>query len=41
MTRIFLDDLQHSEEIALATFRQRSWFERLAERGANMVTRLL
>jgi cardiolipin synthase len=41
MNRIFADDLRHAQEITLASFRRRSWLERLAERGANMVTRLL
>ncbi len=39
--RIFLDDLRHADEIVLAAFRQRPWFERLMERGANVLTRLL
>jgi cardiolipin synthase len=41
MTRIFLDDLQHAEEITAATFRRRSWLERIIERGAQLMTRLL
>jgi len=41
MDRIFRSDLQYSEEITTPTFRQRSWPERLLERGANMMTRLL
>ncbi len=41
MNRIFTEDLGHAQEITLATFRQRSWLQRLAERGANMITRLL
>jgi hypothetical protein len=41
MNRIFADDLRHAKEITLASFRQRSWLQRLAERGANMITRLL
>jgi cardiolipin synthase len=41
MNRIFLDDLRHAEEIALATFRRRSWLQRIAEWGANSLTRLL
>jgi cardiolipin synthase len=41
MNRIFADDLRHAQEITRASFRRRSWLERLAERGANMVTRLL
>jgi cardiolipin synthase len=41
MDRIFLDDLRHAEEITLDPFRRRSWLERLAEWGANSLTRLL
>jgi cardiolipin synthase len=41
MNRTFLDDLRHSEEITLEVFRTRSWFERIAERSANWLTRLL
>ena len=41
MTEIFLDDLRHAEEITTARFGVRSWFERLTERVANAVTRLL
>jgi cardiolipin synthase len=41
MDRIFIDDLRYAEEITVARFRQRSWFHRIAERGANLITRLL
>jgi len=41
MYQIFLDDLQHAEEITLTTFRQRSWWQRLMERGASLVMRVL
>jgi cardiolipin synthase len=41
MNRIFLEDLRYAREVTLVAFRQRSWFQRLAERGANMITRLL
>jgi cardiolipin synthase A/B len=41
MDRIFLDDLRHAEEITLEVFRRRSWLHRLAEWGANSLTRLL
>jgi cardiolipin synthase len=41
MNRIFLDDLRDAEEITLAAFRRRSWLERIAERGASVMTRLL
>jgi len=41
MDQIFLDDLRDSEEITLTRFRQRSWFEHIAERAANLIERLL
>lgn len=41
MDRIFLADLQHAEEIVTATFSRRSWSERIAERAAAFITRLL
>jgi cardiolipin synthase len=41
MDRAFLEDLNHSREITIEEFRTRSWLERLAERGANWLTRLL
>ena len=41
MDRIFADDLRFAEEITAARFAQRSWFQRLAERCANLITRLL
>jgi cardiolipin synthase len=41
MDRIFLDDLRHAEEITSAAFRRRSWVQRIAEWGANSLTRLL
>jgi len=41
MDRIFLDDLRHAQEITLDAFRRRSWLQRLAEWGANSLTRLL
>ncbi len=41
MNRIFLDDLRHAEEITMEAFRSRSWLERIAERAANSLTRLL
>jgi cardiolipin synthase A/B len=41
MDQIFLDDLRHSQEITLSTFQKRSWWARLTERVANLVTRLL
>ena len=41
MDRIFIDDLRHAEEITLEAFRRRSWLQRVAEWGANSLTRLL
>jgi len=41
MDEMFLDDLRNAEEITTAGFRQRSWFQRIAERAANLLTRLL
>ena len=41
MNGIFLDDLQDAKEITAASFRQRSWLQRILERGANLITRLL
>jgi len=37
----FLRDLQHADEITMAAFRRRSWFERIVERRAHLLTRLL
>jgi phosphatidylserine/phosphatidylglycerophosphate/cardiolipin synthase-like enzyme len=39
--RTFLDDLRQSQEIGIEQFRDRSWFQRLAENGASWLTRLL
>jgi cardiolipin synthase len=41
MERIFLEDLRHAKEITLEAFRRRSWVQRMAEWGANSLTRLL
>ncbi len=41
MEQIFRDDLRHAEEMTLERFRQRSWFGRLGETAAGLVTRLL
>ena len=41
MDRIFIDDLRYAAEITAARFGERSWFQRIAERGANVITRLL
>ncbi len=41
MQAIFIEDLNHSEEIMLVRFRQRSWVQRILERAASLVQRLL
>lgn len=41
MDLIFLDDLRHAEEITLARFRERPWYQRLEEKAANLIFRLL
>jgi cardiolipin synthase len=41
MTRAFLADLRFAQEITADAFRSRSWFARIAEWGANWLTRLL
>jgi cardiolipin synthase len=41
MEQTFLEDLRYSHEITAEAFRLRSWFQRAAERGANLFTRLL
>ena len=41
MDRLFLEDLRYAEEIRAASFAQRSWWQRVAEQGANVITRLL
>jgi cardiolipin synthase len=41
MNRVFVGDLADAREITREAFRARSWFQRMAERGANWLTRLL
>ena len=41
MIGLFLDDLQYATEITAAEFRRRPWRNRLVERAANLLTRLL
>ena len=41
MDKIFHDDLRHAEEVTLARFRERSWFQRFAERASNLINRVL
>jgi cardiolipin synthase len=41
MNQGFLRDLQHAEEITLTAFGQRSWWQRLMERGASAIMRVL
>jgi cardiolipin synthase len=41
MEAIFMDDLRYAEEITLARFRERCWFERVLESAAGLITRVL
>jgi len=41
MNRMFVEDLRQAQEITVEAFGSRSWIQRLAERGANWLTRLL
>jgi cardiolipin synthase len=41
MNRRFHEDLRHAEEIGVDAFRARSPFQKMVERGANWLTRLL
>jgi cardiolipin synthase A/B len=41
MNRIFMEDLRRAEAISLATFRQRSFVQRVMERGASLIMRML
>lgn len=41
MDSVFIDDLRYAAEIDLEQFRQRSWFQRLLEKGAGLLTRVL
>lgn len=41
MRAVFMDDLHHAEEISLERFRKRPWSERVAERTATLVNRVL
>ena len=41
MDSVFLDDLRYSKEIKLDEFRQRSVWEKVLERGASLLSRLL
>ena len=41
MDEVFADDLRQATEIKLETFRTRSWMQRLGERGARLLTRVL
>ena len=41
MTRIFLDDLRHSEEITTDSLRRRSLVERLGEWASSVLRRVL
>jgi cardiolipin synthase A/B len=41
MHAVFLDDLKHAEEITREGFRRRPWRERILERAASLIQRLL
>ncbi|MGQ0715178.1 MAG: phospholipase D-like domain-containing protein [Gemmatimonadaceae bacterium] len=41
MDSIFREDLTYSAEIKLEEFRQRPWYQKLFENGANLISRLL
>jgi cardiolipin synthase len=41
MNRVFVHDLRYAEQITREAFGARSWLSRIAERGANWLTRLL
>jgi cardiolipin synthase len=41
MTEIFVDDLRHAHEITLDRFHDRGWVQRLLERSASLLQRLL
>jgi cardiolipin synthase A/B len=41
LERSFLEDLQFSQEIRLAEFRQRSWRQKVLEWGASRISRIL
>lgn len=41
MEEIFLADLRYADEITLATFAARPWTDRLLERGASAISRIL
>jgi cardiolipin synthase len=41
MNAMYLDDLQHATEITREEFRKRPWAQRVLERGANVVARVL
>jgi cardiolipin synthase len=41
MNRVVLDDLRYATAVTAASLAQRSWFARVAETSANLMTRLL
>lgn len=41
MNAVFVDDLRYSEEITPTAFAQRSFVQRLGERAANLLSRIL
>jgi cardiolipin synthase len=41
MDAMFMADLRRATEVTLEQFRRRPWTERLAEWGANLLTRVI
>jgi phosphatidylserine/phosphatidylglycerophosphate/cardiolipin synthase-like enzyme len=41
MVRLFLEDLRHATEVTAAELQRQSWRGRVAQRTANLLTRLL
>jgi cardiolipin synthase len=41
MTRIFAEDLEYARELTLDAFDRRPWTDRVLERGASMISRVL
>lgn len=41
MTAVFLEDLPHAVDVTLQRFRHQGWLERILERAASLVHRLL
>jgi cardiolipin synthase len=41
MVQVFFDDLRYAQQVTIEQFRRRSWFERLTEQAAKLITRVL